>query len=60
MGGMAERVLRITYVTLKLHSHGPDFGMKWVNLNERMTIGKSHLGFTVREDPKGQEFGCGY
>ena len=41
-------------MTLKLHSHGPDFGMKWVNLNERMSISKSHLGFTFREDSNGK------
>src|SRR5882672_11070423 len=28
--------------------------MEWVNLNERMAIGKSHLGFTFRKDSKGR------
>jgi hypothetical protein len=47
-------------MTLKLHSHGTGFGMEWVNLNERMSISKWHLGFAFREESKGREFGCGY
>jgi len=40
-------------MTLKLHSHGPDLGMEWINLNERMANGKSHLRICIREDSKG-------
>jgi uncharacterized protein YcbK (DUF882 family) len=53
---VAKVLLQITYVTLKLHSHRADFSMEWVNLNELMTIGKWHSGFTFREDSKGQGF----
>jgi hypothetical protein len=50
----------IAYVTLKLHSHNADFSMEWVNLNERMTNDKAHLGFTFAKILGVREFGCGY
>jgi len=47
-------------MTLKLHSHGAGFGMKWVNFNERMANGESHLGFAFVKILGAWEFGCGY
>jgi hypothetical protein len=47
-------------MTLKLHSRGVGFGIKWVNLKQRMTSDESHLGFTFAKILRAWEFECGY
>jgi hypothetical protein len=59
--GRFEMVFMVSKcMTRKLHSHGADFGMKWVNFNERMANGESHLGFAFVKILSAWEFGCGY
>ena len=59
--GRFEMVFMVSkYMTRKLHSHDAGFGMKWVNFNERMTNGESHLGFAFVKILRAWEFGCGY
>ena len=47
-------------MTRKLHLQGGGFGIKWVNLKERMTNGESHLGFSFAKIPRAREIECGY
>jgi hypothetical protein len=57
---MPETAFKALDMTLKLHSRAIGFGIKWVNLKQRMTSGESHLGFTFAKILRAWEFECGY